>query len=256
MSPSRPATGLVAAACLLVVAGCSGSTTDAAGVDQDRTLTVLAAASLTETFTELGDLYENEHPGVDVRLAFDSSATLANQVIEGAPADVLATADARTMRDVTDAGATAGEPQLFATNTMVLVVPSGNPAGITTFADLEGSTYVTCAASAPCGALARSLLDVNHIATEPKSLEVDVKAVLNKVALDEADAGLVYATDATAAGDRVEVLEIPNSSEAVNSYLVTAMDQSRQRQLARDWVELTLSDAGQAVLGKAGFGSP
>jgi molybdate transport system substrate-binding protein len=249
----RLAVGL-AAVCLL--AGCSGGTTDAAGSDDGGTLTVLAAASLTESFTELADIYEKEHPGVDVRLAFDSSATLAGQVREGAPADVLATADAPTMREVSDAGVAVGEPSLFATNTMVLVVPAANPARISAFADLEGTTYVTCATSAPCGALAESLLDLNHVATEPRSLEVDVKAVLNKVVLDEADAGLVYATDAVAAGDKVEVVEIPNSSEAVNSYLVAVMEQSEDRRLARDWVDLVLSGEGRSVLERAGFGPP
>ncbi|HET6625138.1 MAG TPA: molybdate ABC transporter substrate-binding protein [Nocardioidaceae bacterium] len=241
---------------LTAVAGCAGGTTGGADGAGRETLTVLAAASLTESFTELGDAFEEQHPAVDVRLAFDSSATLAGQVVEGAPADVLATADVRTMRTVTEAGATAGEPRLFAQNSMVLVVPAGNPAGIERFADLEGSTYLACVTSAPCGALARTLLEANQVATPPKSLEVDVKAVLNKVVLDEADAGLVYASDATAAGDRVQVLEIPKSSGAVNSYLVAPLRESEHARLARDWVDLLLSDRGRAVLRHDGFGTP
>lgn len=242
---------------LLAVAGCSGGTTDAAGSD-DTTLTVLAAASLTETFTELERIYEKDHAGVDVRLAFDSSTTLAGQVVEGAPGDVLATADARTMRTATDAGATAEEPTLFATNTMALVVPADNPAGIETFADLDqdGVSYVACAESAPCGALARSLLDLNHVEAAPKSFEINVKAVLTKVELDEADAGLVYATDAASAGDMVDTIAIPNSSEAVTSHLVAPLQQSEHGDLAREWVALTVSEEGQDVLREAGFGTP
>jgi len=242
---------------LLTVAGCSSGTTAAPGPD-DTTLTVLAAASLTETFTELKHVYERDHPGVDVRLAFDSSATLAGQVVEGAPADVLATADARTMATVTDADATAAEPKLFATNTMVLVVPAGNPAGIESFADLDrdGVSYLTCAESAPCGVVAKSLLDRNHVGAPPKSFEIDVKAVLTKVELDEADAGLVYATDAASAGTTVETIAIPGSSDAVNPYLVAPLRQSENLDAARAWVELVLSENGQHVLGEAGFGAP
>lgn len=240
---------------LLAVAGCGGTTVTS---ESDTTLTVLAAASLTETFTELERIYEKEHPGVDVRLAFDSSATLAGQVIEGAPADVLATADARTMATVTDADATAAEPELFATNTMVLVVPAGNPAGIETFADLDrdGVSYLTCAASAPCGAVADSLLEVSQIESPPKSFEIDVKAVLTKIELDEADAGLVYATDAASAGDAVEAIAIPGSDEAVNPYLVAPLRGREHLAAALDWVELLLSERGQGVLLDAGFGAP
>ena len=242
---------------LLAVAGCGGGTTTTSESD-DTTLTVLGAASLTETFTELERIYEEGHAGVDVRLAFDSSATLAGQVIEGAPADVLATADARTMATVADADATAAQPQLFATNTMVLVVPAGNPAGMETFADLDqdGVSYLTCAESAPCGALARSLLDLNQVEAPPKSFEIDVKAVLTKVELDEADAGLVYATDAASAGDTVDTIAIPGSSEAVNSYLVAPLRQSEHLDAAGAWVELLLSKKGQDVLREAGFGAP
>ncbi len=244
----------LAAALLLCVAGCGGTTN--APPDSGRTLTVLAAASLTEPFTALAEDFEAERTTVQVRLAFDSSATLAGQVVQGAPADVLATADDRTMAEVVAAGATAVEPSLFATNTMVLVVPAGNPAGVDTFADLDRGdvAYVTCADSAPCGALGQSLLDANGIENEPSSLEVDVKAVLNKVVLDEADAGLVYASDAVAAGDAVETVPIPGSEARVNRYLLAPLRRSAQPDLARAWVDLVLSGPGQAVLRDAGFG--
>lgn len=245
-----------AAALLLCVAGCGGTTDAPPG--SGRTLTVLAAASLTEPFTDLADTFETENPSVEVRLAFDSSATLAGQVVQGAPADVLATADDRTMAEVVAADATAGEPSLFATNTMVLVVPAGDPAGVETFADLDRGdvAFVTCADSAPCGALGQALLDANGIENEPSSLEVDVKAVLNKVVLDEADAGLVYASDAVAAGDAVETVSIPGAEEEVNRYLLAPLRRSEQPDLAQAWVDLVLSEPGQAVLRDAGLGAP
>jgi molybdate transport system substrate-binding protein len=246
---------LLVAVLLLCVTACGG-TTDAADAE-DRTLTVLAAASLTGPFTDLVDAFEAEHD-VQVRLAFDSSATLAGQVVQGAPADVLATADNRTMQQVVHSGTTATRPEPFATNTMVLVVPAADPAGIDTFADLDDSdvTYVTCAESAPCGALARQLLHANGISNPPSSLEVDVKAVLSKVVLDEADAGLVYETDAVSAGDNVRTVQIPGYELAVNSYLVAPLRQSDQPELAAAWVDLVLSESGQDILAEAGFGPP
>lgn len=236
---------------LLAITGCTERTSD-------KTLTVLAASSLTETFTKLEGLYEAEHEGVDVRISFDSSSTLANQTVEGAPADVLATADDATMRTVREAGVTSSRPEVFATNTMVLVVPAGNPADIREIADLETDsiTYVTCAESVPCGALAKSLLETNHVEAPPKSLEVDVKAVLTKVELDEADAGIVYKTDAVASGDQVEVIKIPKAARRVTRYPIVTLQQSQNPDDARQWVDLVLSPTGRDVLVDAGFGTP
>ncbi len=177
---------------------------------------MLAAASLTETFTKLADDFEAEHPGVKVELAFDSSATLAEQVIQGAPADVLATADERTMQTVVDAGAVARRAAARSPRTtLALVVPAGNPAGIDVVrrprnarreATSPASTRRPAASSpAPCST-------ATGITARPVSQEVDVKAVLSKVELDEADAGLVYATDAVAAGDKVKAIHVPTST--------------------------------------------
>lgn len=246
-------TVLALLACLTLAA----CTTGADGSSQE-TLTVVAAASLTESFTELEKEFEADHRSVDVRLAFDSSATLAQQLIEGAPADVLATADERTMRSAVAADVVDGPPDVFATNEMVLVVPAGNPAGIERFTDLDdgGVDYVTCAESAPCGAAARTLLEANGIGSAPKSLEVDVKAVLNKVVLDEADAGLVYATDARAAGDAVQSIPVPQSETAVNRYPIAVSTDSSHPDLAAKWIESVLSDRGQRLLRDNGFGPP
>lgn len=225
---------------------------------EERTLEVLAAASLTETFTELAARFEEDHPGVTVRLVFDSSATLAEQVDQGAPADVLATADERTMRAVVDAGNTRDEPALFASNRLVLVTPADNPAGIGSVADLDdpGVSYVVCVPAAPCGTVARTVLDASGVTAPAASEEVDVKAVLAKVTLDEADAGLVYASDAVAAGDQVATVGIPAAEDAVTRYPVTALADADDPALADEWVDLVLSDEGQGVLRTAGFGAP
>ena len=242
---SRPAAAIAALVLALPLAACS---------DDDETLTVLAAASLTETFTDLATAFESEHPGVEIRLAFDSSATLARQALDGAPADVLATADQETMADAADA--LAADPQVFATNEIVLATPAGNPAGVRALADLDrpGVTWVACVDTAPCGAVAGAL--TGGLRRDPVSLEVDVKAVLAKVAADEADAGLVYATDAAAAPERVESFRIDGASRERTAYQVAPLRQSGDAALARELVDLLVSEAGRRILDEAGFGLP
>jgi molybdate transport system substrate-binding protein len=252
VSTRPPRLALLAAMSLVVpLAGCGG------GGDDGTTITVLAAASLTGTFTELADDFEQDHDGVQVKLAFDSSATLAQQALDGAPADVLATADTTTMDSASDA--LEGDPELFATNTMVLVTPADNPAGITGFEDVVSDadlTYVACVDTAPCGKVAAALLEDNDATTHPASLEVDVKAVLAKVTSGEADAGLVYATDAVAAGDTVRTFSVPHADEEVTSYPIAMLRQSGDPAVAQEFVDLVLSDRGQRLLSDAGFGPP
>ena len=247
----------------LALAGCGGSDASSGGSrgssdKETGTLNVLAAASLTETFTSLAKDFEADHPGVTVKLAFDSSATLAEQVTQGAPADVLATADEATMQTVVDAGGTEGDPQLFATNHLQMVVPKDNPANIQQFSDLEkpGVKYVVCVDTAPCGKLAAKVLAATGIKAEPASEEVDVKAVLSKVELGEADAGLVYATDAVAGGDKVKPVDIPTSNENLNSYPIAALADAKKPELAKEWVDLVTGTQGQQALADAGFGKP
>lgn len=245
---------VAAALAVLALAGCGGTTDEA----DSEVLTILAAASLTETFTDLAAEFETEHPAVDVRLAFDSSATLATQAVAGAPADVVATADARTMQTVVDAGVATRPAEVFATNTLVLVVPANNPAGIGSLEALERDdvSYVACVESAPCGVLAQSLLDSNSVDADARSLEVDVKAVLTRVVLDEADAGIVYATDAVAAGEKVLTVPVPGAEKEATSYLLAPLEQSTAPDLADEWIDLVLSQRGQAILSEAGFGGP
>ena len=244
---------VLAVALPLAACGRPDASGDAAGT---RTLTVLAAASLTGTFTELADRFEADHPGTDVRLAFDSSATLASQALDGAPADVLATADTATMASA--ASALATPPRDFATNTMVLITPRDDPAGLARFADLAHghADFVACVETAPCGKVAAALLADNAVQAEPASLEVDVKAVLAKVTSGEADAGLVYRTDAVAAAAQVRQIAIPHADEELTTYPVAALRQSPHAALAAAFVHLVTSPRGRRVLATAGFGPP
>jgi molybdate transport system substrate-binding protein len=240
----------------LPLAACGSDANGTARGSGPTTITVLAAASLTGTFTELADRFEAEHPGTRVKLAFDSSATLAQQALEGAPADVLATADTATMDGAADALAT--EPRVFASNTMVLVTPRDNPAGLTSFTDLgrPDVDYVACVATAPCGKVAAALIEDNGLPTEPASLEVDVKAVLAKVTSDEADAGFVYRSDAVAAADEVERLAIPGARDEPTTYPIAVLQQSAHPGPAGQFVDLVRSGQGRRVLADAGFGRP
>ena len=230
---------------LLPLAGCA---------EDDESLTVLAAASLTDAFEELAATFEDEHD-VDVQLSFGSSTDLAQQAADGAPGDVLATADELSMRVARDAGVT-GDVETFATNALVVVTPPDNPAGIESLADLADATWVRCADDVPCGRVALRVLEDNAVAAEPASLEEDVRATLDKVVSGEADADLVYATDAVAAGDDVATIEIAGAEDRSTSYVVTTLEQAEDADLAREWVDLLLSDEGRRVLEDAGFGSP
>lgn len=239
--------GLAALVLLLPLAACGGD-------DDEQTLTVLAAASLTGTFTELATTFEDEHPGVDVVVVLGSSTTLAEQAVDGAPGDVLATADARAMEVAVDGGAASLEPEAFALNELVIVTPPGNPADVTGIGSLAspGVDWARCVTSAPCGALAETVLDVRASQAEPVTEEVDVKAVLARVVAGEVDAGLVYRTDALAAGDDVETVETGQGA-ASTIYEITTLGGSA---LASDFVELVRSPDGQAVLREAGFDAP
>ena len=247
---TRP-TVLASLVVLLPLTACGGG-----GGSDHTTLTVLAASSLTGTFTELGQKFESAHPGVTVRFAFDSSATLAQQAVGGAPADVLATADTTTMDSAK--AAQAATPKNFASNVMVLTTPADNPAHVTAFADLDKSAvkFVVCVPTAPCGAVAEALLRQDHITGTPVSTEVDVKSVLAKLTEGEADAGIVYTTDATAAGDQVTTVAIPGAGKQVTSYPIVPLSQSEQPTLAQEFVDLVTGSTGRTVLAKAGFGPP
>jgi molybdate transport system substrate-binding protein len=242
---------------VLPLAAC-GSDDDGGGSGDSggdaKELTVLAAASLTEVFEGMADDFESANDA-KVTFSFGSSTDLAEQAADGAPGDVLATADETSMKVAEDAGVT-GDVETFATNVLVIVTPPDNPAGIESLADLDGATWVRCADEVPCGRVALSVLDANGITAEPASLEEDVKSTLDKVVSGEADAALVYATDAVAAGDTVNTIPIPGSEEQLTSYFATTLTQAADAALAQAWVDYVLSDEGQAALTEAGFMQP
>jgi molybdate transport system substrate-binding protein len=228
----------------------------ACGGDDGTTITVLAASSLTGTFTELGQKFEEEHSGVTVKFAFDSSATLAQQATDGAPADVLATADQTTMDSAK--AAQASDPKTFATNVMVLATPADNPGHVQAFSDLNKSSvkFVMCVPTAPCGKIGQALLDQDHITGRPVSQEVDVKSVLAKLTEGEADAGIIYTTDAVAAGSDVKAIPIPGADQQITTYPIVALKQSDHSDLAQEFVDLVLGPTGRQILQQAGFGNP
>jgi molybdate transport system substrate-binding protein len=224
------------------------------GSGDDETLTVLAAASLTDVFEDLAVEFEEEH-GVEVDLSFGSSTALAEQAADGAPGDVLATADEASMQVAREAGVT-GDVATFATNVLVIVTPPDNPAGVESLDGLADATWVRCADDAPCGRVALGVLEGHGVTAEPASLEEDVRATLDKVASGEADAGLVYASDAAAAGGRVDTIEIPGAADQPTAYSLTTLDQAEDDELAREWIDLVLSADGREALTNAGFGAP
>lgn len=238
---------------LALLAGCAGGDSD-----DDRTLTVLAAASLTEAFREIAARFSTEHPDVRVRFNFQGSSLLAEQIRLGRRADVYASADTRTMAKVVRADAVAGTPQSFATNRLTIAVPAGNPAGITSFADLTrpGRAVVVCASQVPCGAATEQVEQLTGVRLSPVSAENNVKAVLNKVAAGEADAGLVYITDARAAGKQVRTIGFPASRRAVNTYPIAALKDAAHPQLAAEFVRFVRGPVGRDILRKHGFGTP
>ena len=245
--------GAAAALAALLAACATGTEAGSDGEEIDGTLTVYAAASLRTVFDDLAHRFEARHPGVDVLpIVADGSSTLATQILEGAPADVFATADERTMALVAEVTA---PPQLFATNTLVLVTPATS--GVTSLADLAdpAPTVVLCAPDVPCGTASAALLDTAGVQVTPASLEQNVTAVLAKVTAGEADAGLVYATDARGIPD-IAVIEPQGAADVVNSYPITVLDDSRNPAAAAAFVDSVRGDEGQQVLADAGFGRP
>jgi molybdate transport system substrate-binding protein len=272
----RPAA--VAAAALLALAGCAGpasSSSDTATGSSSAessgsgkltgTVTVFAAASLTDVFTALGDQLMADNPDLEVRFNFAGSSALATQLTQGAPADVFASADEAQMAKEEDAGL-AVDPTVFAQNSLMLAVPPGNPAriappqaaGIPGLADLVPAdlTLAVCAPEVPCGAAAAKVLDSAGLSGAPDTYEDDVRAVLTKVELGEVDAGLVYVSDVHAAGDKVLAFAFRESSLAVNRYPLSVLTDAPNPAAARAFVDLVLSDAGQQVLRHAGFQEP
>ena len=215
-------------------------------------LTVYAAASLSAAFDEIGAAFSEANPDVAFSGVYDGSSTLVTQLLEGAPADVFASADESNMGKLEDA---AVDPTLFASNTLVIAVPAGNPGGVETLADLADVTSVLCAPEVPCGAASATLLSNAGVTVAAASLEQNVTAVLTKVAADEADAGLVYATDVVGRDD-VEVIVPDGADDVVNHYPIAALSEASNPVAAEAFVAFVLSDRGQSILSEHGFGAP
>lgn len=238
----------------LVVSACGSDGADRDSGSETSKLTVLAASSLTDSFTVLEKTYEQDHPDIDVVLSFDSSAILVEQLSQGLAGDVLATADERSMDKAVAAGVIAGSPRPFATNTLVIVTPAGNPAGITGIDDLADSTFAVCVPAAPCGDATWRLFELDQFTGTPATEEENVRSVLTKVTAGEVDAGLVYASDATAAGAKVDVVRADNASEVVNVDPIAPVKGSKNAAAAKDWIDLVTGTRGQKVLRDHGFG--
>lgn len=258
--------GLIALA-LAALPGCGGNPStrgDADGAEVTGTVTVFAAASLTESFTRIGKDFEAANPGARVTFSFAGSTTLAAQINQGAPADVFASAAPANMQTVVDAGNAADSPAVFARNQLVIAVPKGNPNGMTGLPDLLGRNDRTgqrlkvalCAKQVPCGAAARRALDAAGVAVQPVTLERDVRAALAKVKLGEVDAALVYRTDVRAAAADVDGVEFPESGKAINEYSIVTLKDAPNPAVARAFVAYVRSDAGVRVLTDAGFQTP
>lgn len=221
---------------------------------------VFAAASLKASFSELGESFQKENPAITVKFNFDGSSSLFDQMQGGAKADVFASADEKNMKKATDAGLNAGEPSIFVNNTLTLAVPKGNPAGVTGLDDsLIGKKLVICAEGVPCGNAYRELAQKVGFTGQAVSEETSVKDVMGKVVSGEADAGVVYQTDALVEKDAVDTIDIPGSNTVVNAYpiVVTKMAADNGNDAAaKAFVDYVLSDAAQKVFAKYGFMSP
>jgi molybdate transport system substrate-binding protein len=253
----------VVAALLITVAVCPASAcgptapVSASPSGLSGTITVFAASSLSGAFTTIGADFEKSHPGTMVKFSFAGSSSLAAQIQQGAIGDVFASADQPNMQRLVDAGLTAESPQVFARNALEIVVGKGNPKHITSLADLARSGFVVvlCAPAVPCGRYAAQALQKAGVAAKPASLEADVKAVLSKVALGEADAGIVYVTDVKAGGAGVEGVAIPPALNVVADYPVALLKDSQNSALARAFVGYVLAD-GRRILTQYGFTNP
>ncbi|WP_310961834.1 molybdate ABC transporter substrate-binding protein [Nocardioides terrisoli] len=240
----------LAVALLVVLTGCGAG----GGAGGDSTLTVLAAASLTEPFTAIAREFEKDHPGTRVVLSFGASDVLAQQSNQGAPADLLATASTTTMDLAND----AEDAHLFASNTMEIAVPAGNPGHVSSLRDLTrpGVKVAVCQAKVPCGVVAAKVFARAHLSVRPVTEEADVRSVLTKVDTGEVDAGLVYTSDVRTAPSGVRGVPIPKSVNAVTSYPISVLGSTKHQHLAEQFEQFVLGPTGRRAMTAAGFARP
>jgi molybdate transport system substrate-binding protein len=247
------ATTLIVAAAFLAACGTNGGPPETALLN--GTISVFAAASLTDSFKALGTSFQAAHAGVTVQFNFAGTPTLVTQIEQGASADIFASADTPNMDKLKGDGSIAGTPQVFAHNQLEIVVAAGNPKGITRLADLAkpGVIYITAAPTVPAGKYALQILAAAGVKVTPKSLEADVRSVVGKIELGEADGGIVYTTDVKAAGSKVQGVPIPDSINVIATYPIVAVKGTKNANLANAFISYVLSAGGQATLQTFGF---
>lgn len=248
---SRVRRGLLVVISLLIVS---------CAADQEASDEVLvsAAASLTDLFSEMENAYEDEHPGVDVVVNFGGSSALREQILEGAPVDVFASADLANMETLVETELVDGQPQVFANNQMQIAVPPGNPgevAGVSDFSDVALLVGL-CASEVPCGRLAREVLAGAGVVPEIDSNEPDVRALLTKIELGELDLGMVYVTDVVASAGSVEGIPIPSEANVTTDYPIAVLSDGPNQVQAEEFVTWVTSDEGRAIIADHGFGLP
>jgi molybdate transport system substrate-binding protein len=258
MSRTRIRSAAVLVVLAVLAAACGGTKPSSGGssaAGSPTELKVFAAASLTAAFTKLGQQYTTAHPDTKVTFNFAGSQALATQIQQGAPADVFASADSKNMDKV---ARQVSNPQNFASNLLAIVVAKGNPKGVNGLADLARNDLkvVLEAPEVPAGKYARQALDTAGVTVKPVSLEDNVKAVVSKVSLGEADAGIVYATDVRAGGDKVEGVDLPKNQNVPATYPIAVVKASNHTEQAQSFVDLVRSPAGQQVLESYGFLPP
>jgi molybdate transport system substrate-binding protein len=248
---------------MLALSSCGGADGGTPVGDRDGEalsgpLTVFAAASLSNVFDRIGGDFRADHPGVDLRISYGPSSGLATAIVQGAPADVFASANQTQMDVVADAGLVAGEPAVVATNVLVIAVPPGNPGGLTSLTDFgrEDLVLAVCEPEVPCGAAAEQVFAATGVTPRPDTYEQDVLAALNKVELGEVDAALVYATDVQSRGANVEGIPFPEAEEAVNEYPVAVLADAPNPRAAEEWVRVVRSHTAQNIFAQFGFRAP
>jgi molybdate transport system substrate-binding protein len=251
-------TRLVLICVLAVLSAACGGTDIAGGSSLRGEVVVSAAASLTAAFTEIEAAFESANPGVDVTLNLAGSSTLREQILEGAPADVFASANISNMDQVQTAGEVAGESEVFAKNLLQIAVPSGNPASVTGLEDFARPELLIglCAEEVPCGDFARDSLAKAGVTPVIDTNEPDVRALLNKVEAGELDAGITYVTDVASTEGAVDGVDIPVSQNVIAEYPIAVLAHAPNPDAATAFVAFVLSDEGQTILTEYGFASP
>ena len=251
---------LLSASIGVLVVACSGAASSSqpspsSSQKLSGTLTVLAAASLTGAFTKVGDQLHAENPNLDVKFSFAGSPTLATQIQQGAPADIFASADQKNMQTVVTGGYNSGTPQVFAHNKLQIAVRTGNPKHVSSVSDLTNPSIKVdeCAPPVPCGSYATTVFGKAGVTVTPVSQEQDVKSVLTKVSLGEADAGIVYVTDVKSAGSTVEGVQIPDNLNITADYPIAQLKSAPNQVAAKAFIDYVLGSQGQNVLASFGF---